>query len=55
MVREAVKKSPAVVAKGLGALTLFSSRGPRTVRPDFGQAVVSPFTGPAVVAGASIA
>jgi hypothetical protein len=54
IVPEAVEMSPAVVAEGLGALALFSPRGPWTVRPDFGQ-VVSPFSGPALVAGASIA
>lgn len=51
---EAVAMSPAVFV-GLSAPALFSSRGPGSVRPDFGRVVVSPFLGPAVVAGASIA
>jgi len=54
IVPEAVEMSPAVFAEGLGALALFSWRGPWTVLPDLRQ-VVSPFSGPALVAGASIA
>jgi len=54
IVSEAVEKSLAVFAEGLGALALFSPRGSRTLRPDLGQ-VVSPLSGPALVAGVCIA
>jgi len=54
IVPEAVERSPAVFAEGPGALALSSPRGSRTIQPDLGQ-VVSPFSGPDLVAGVSIA